>query len=102
MRAIGVRRGRKVPTGTGKVKACLPVVGERGEVVGEAGRGGPGLNGRRMEAFFMFHRALGSDDEMATVAERTEKLLFYTSSCDDDLEEQLERVSLCEAFIDLW
>ena len=55
-----------------------------------------------MEAFFLFHRGLGSNDEDATVSERTEKLLFYTSSCDDDFEEQLERVSLCEAFIDLW
>jgi hypothetical protein len=54
-----------------------------------------------MEALFLFHRGLGSDDETATVAERTEKLLFYTSSCGDDLEEQLERLSLCEAFIDL-
>jgi len=53
-----------------------------------------------MESFFIFHRSLGSDDEEATVSERTEKLLFYSSSTGDDLEVQLERVSLCEAFVD--
>jgi len=54
-----------------------------------------------MEALFLFNRRIGSDEETATVAERTEKLLFYDSSCGDDLEEQLERLSLCETFIDL-
>mmetsp|Transcript_30658 Transcript_30658/g.49176 ORF Transcript_30658/g.49176 Transcript_30658/m.49176 type:complete len:653 (-) Transcript_30658:1332-3290(-) len=54
-----------------------------------------------MEALFIFNRRLGSNDETATVSELTEKLLFYTSSCGDDLEEQLERLSLCETFIDV-
>ncbi|GBG30749.1 Vacuolar fusion protein CCZ1-like [Hondaea fermentalgiana] len=54
-----------------------------------------------MEALFVFNRKIGSTDEAATVSERTEKLLFYSSTCGDALEEQLERLSMCEAFIDL-
>jgi len=49
----------------------------------------------------VFNRKIGSTDEAATFAERTESLLFYSSTCGDALEEQLERLSMCEAFIDL-
>ena len=50
---------------------------------------------------FIFNRNIGSNDESATIAERMEKILFHVSACPDDLEDQLERLSLCEAFIDL-
>ena len=55
-----------------------------------------------MDAFFIFNRKLGSDDECATFSERMEKILFYASSPGDDFDQQLERLYLCEAFIDIW
>eukprot|EP00937_MAST-01D_sp_MAST-1D-sp2_P006291 g6291.t1 len=50
-------------------------------------------------SFFIFSRPLGSDDEAASLEEVAEKVLFFHPP-NSSLQQQLQRISLCEGMID--
>lgn len=55
-----------------------------------------------MDALFIFHRSIGSNDEDATVQERCEKILHYQSHENkSDPEHQMAEVNICEALIEM-
>ena len=58
-----------------------------------------GVKPASIVAFFVFSRPLGSDDEAASLEEVAEKIVFFHPET-ATVEEQLQRISLCEGMID--
>ena len=54
-----------------------------------------------LEYFFVYNRAIASDDENATLTERAEKILYFFPPQVFEKEEQLKKIDTCDSIIEL-